>query len=255
MYVRKRRIQKRKPIRKVRKGVRRVRRGAAPNFARKVKSVMLNYAEVKSVNTDPTTYAFNANNSTCSPAVDLCVCLENIATGNTDGSRVGNRIRLKQFDLVCNLTMNPSYVSSATFRGGMVQIWLATLKSDKFGTPNATDLTRIYEDGSGSVGPSSSMLETLRDLNKNYFNFHAYRKFKLGPSGSPYPNNDFPIQKSVVFKNIFKPNTTVVYNDGLLATNKAMFMFCHFTEITSQPLTVSVPVTMEYFVRCKYIDI
>lgn len=252
MYVRKRRIQKRKPIRKVRKGVRRVRRGAAPNFARKVKTVISRMAETKSVNTDPTTYAFNANNATCSPAVDLTTALENIATGTTNGSRTANRVLLKRYDIRMNFYMNPTYVSGATFRPGFVHVWFGTLKNDKFAQPNATDLTRLYDDGSGSAGPDQTVLSTLRDINKDYFNIVAYRKFKLGGAGSPYPNNDFPVQKSVIIKNLLKGQ--VVWNDGLLAVNKALFMWCHFTTVDSVNLTVTVPVLCDYYISCKYID-
>lgn len=249
---RRRRITKRKSLRKVRKGVRRVRRSTRSTFARKVKKVITRMAEVKSVNTDPTNYAFNANNGTCSSAVDLTTALEQIATGNTNGSRIGNRVQLKRYDIRMNFYMNPTYVSGATFRPGFVHVWFGTLKSDKFAQPNSTDLSRLFDDGNGSISPDNTVLSTLRDVNKDYFNIHAYRKFKLGGAGSPYPNNDFPIQKTLIVKNLLKGQ--VVWNDGLLAVNKAMFMWCHFTTVDSVLLTVTVPVLCDYYISCKYVD-
>lgn len=253
-YVRyRRRRNAKKPVRKVRKGVRRVRRSTRGAFSRKVKKVISRMAEVKSVNTDPTTYAFNANNSTCSPAVDLTTPLEQIATGNTNGSRIGNRVQLKRYDIRMNFYMNPTYVSGATFRPGFVHVWFGTLKNDKFAQPNATDLTRLYDDGSGSAGPDQTVLSTLRDINKDYFNIHAYRKFKLGGAGSPYPNNDFPIQKTIIVKNLLKGQ--VVWNDGLLAVNKSMYLWAHFTTVDSVNITIVPPILCDYYLSVKYTDL
>lgn len=252
-YVRyRRRRAAKKPLRKTRKGVRRVYKRTGGTIARQVKKVISRMAEIKSVNTDPTTYGFNANNGTCSPAVDMTTALEQIATGNTDGSRVGNRVMLKRYDVRMNFYMNPTFISGATFRGGKVMVYFGTLKSDRNATPNSTDLGRLKNDGSGSASLDNTWLSTLRDDNKDYFNIVAKREFKLGGAGSPYPNNDFPIQKTLIFKNLLKGQ--VVWNDGLLAVNKALFMWCHFVTVDSVLLTVTVPVLCDYYISCKYID-
>lgn len=220
-----------------------------------IKNTIYKMAEIKSVNTDPVTYAFNANNTTCSPAVDLCTPLNQIASGNIDGSRIGNRIRLVKYDLRMTFNINSSYSSSGTFRGGYVQVWLATLKGDKFGQPNATDLTRIYNDGSGSGGPDQTVLQSMRDLNRDYYNFRYYKKFKLGPAGGNYVNNDFPAQRFLTIRNIFKKGTQVTWNDSFTQPDKAMYMFCHFVECTGATLTVTVPVDCQYYISCRYIDL
>lgn len=243
--------------------VKRVRRITRPKFRRLSKKPMVNLikntiykmAEVKSVNTDPVIYAFNANNSTCSPSYDLCAPLNQIATGNTDGSRVGNRIRLLKYDLRMSFNINSSYSSSGTFRGGYVQVWLATLKGDKFGAPNATDLTRIYNDGNSSSGPSANPLDALRDLNRDYFNFRYYKKFKLGPAGGNYVNNDFPAQRFLTIRNIFKKGTEVTWNDAFTQPNRAMYLFMHFVECTGAQLTVTVPCDCQYYISARYIDL
>lgn len=252
-YVRyRRRRAAKKPLRKARKGVRRVYKRTRGTIARQVKKVMSRMAEVKSVNTDPTTYGFNANNSTCSPAVSMTTALEQIATGNTDGSRIGNRVMLKRYDVRMNFYMNPSFISGATFRGGKVVLYFGTLKSDHHNLPSSVDLGRIKNDGSGSSALDQTVLSTLRDDNKDYFNIVAKREFKLGGAGSPYPNNDFPIQKTVILRNLIKGQ--VVWNDGLLATNKALFFWAHFVTIDSVLLTVTPAVNCDYYISCKYID-
>lgn len=257
--VKRRVYRRRRPIRRVNRVNRVVRK--AKRVAKKkmmtnfVKNTIYKMAEAKSVNTDPVIYSFNANNSTCSPAYDLCAPLNQIATGNTDGSRIGNRIRLLKYDLRMSFNINSSYSSNGTFRGGYVQVWLATLKGDKFGLPNATDLTRIYNDGSGSAGPSANPLDALRDLNRDYFSFRYYKKFKLGPAGGNYVNNDFPAQRFLTIRDVFKKGTEIVWNDSFTQPNKAMFLFCHFVECTGAQLTVSVPVDCQYYLSVKYIDV
>lgn len=231
-----------------------INRSAKSPFVKNVvRAVLGNICEVKSVNQDPTSYGFLGDNSVCSPAVSLVGCIENTSTGNTDGARIGNRIVIKEFNVKMNFTMAPGYVSGATFRPGYVFVWLATLKSDPAGSPNAVDLTRIYDDGSGAAGPDHTVLSTMRNLNRNYFNFIRHKRFKLGGAGSPYPNNDFPIQKSLTFKNVLKGE--VIYNDGLLANNKKLYMFCHFVTVDSVRLTVTPPVLCDYYVSCKYLDL
>lgn len=252
-YVPRKKTGKRKYVRKIAKRVPRVSRRSSATFAKKVRNVLMKTCEVKNVNTDPLQYGFNANNGTCSSAVDLCAPLENMSIGATDGARLGNRIRLKRYDLRMCFTMNPDYVNGNTFRPGYVQVWLATLKTDKSAMPNAVDLTRIYEDGGASSGPNHLVINSLRDLNRNYYNFHAYKKFKLGGATNAYPNNDFPIQKFLTFKNILKGE--VVWNDTTLSCNKALYLFCHFVTVDSIQLSISVPIICDFYISCKYIDI
>lgn len=217
-----------------------------------IKNTVMNMAEEKEVNTDPTTYGFNANNTSCSPAVSLVTPLENIASGNIDGSRIGNNIMLKRYDLRCNFYMNPSYISGATFRAGFVIVYLGRLKNDYHSMPSNLDLQKLKQDGSGTAGLDQTVLSTLRDDNLDFFTIVRKRKFKLGGSGSPYPNNDFSIQKSVIFKNILKGK--VVWNDNQLAVNKSLYMWCHFVTVDSTTLTVTVPVNCDYYISCKYTD-
>lgn len=223
------------------------------NMVTLIKQTVKSMAEVKHSNVDPTNYGFNANNTTCSPAVDLTLALESIGQGANDGSRVGNQIMIKRYDMTMNFYMFPAYISGATFRPGFVHIWIGYLKSDKYGTPNATDLLKLKQDGGNSVGVDQTVLSTLRKDNLDYFTIVAKRKFKLGGSGSPYPNNDFPIQKSIKFKNLLKGK--VIYNDASSINNKSLFMWCHFVTVDSVPLTVSIPVLCDYFIECDYIDI
>lgn len=219
---------------------------------RQIAKVVEGMLEKKYINRDPQDYGFNANNSTMSPPVDLISGLENIVQGTGQGDRIGNQIKLTQATLRAVFTMEPTYVSGATFRPGYVQVWLGTLKDSPATSPTAADLLRIYQDGSGSAGADGTVIATLRPLNRDHFNIRYYKKFKLGGAGAPYPNNDFPIQQELVIPNIVKG--IVKYSDASLPTNKFMYMWCTFTTVDSVTLTVQVPVRCQYFVDFRFVD-
>lgn len=227
-----------------------------------ISKVVRDLAEKKQSNTDPVDFSFNANNSTMSGPNDIGSAYKIISQGSGNGQRVGNKIYVHDYSIRMNFLMNPTYVSSATFRPGFVQVWIGTLKDNPGATPTATDLTRIYDDGNGTASADGTMLNTLRDTNRDYFNIVAYRKFKLGSAGAVsggasgvplYPNNDFPIQKSIVIRNLLKGR--VVYNDTFAFGNKSLYMWYTFTTIDSVILTVTVPVLGQFYVNCKYSDL
>lgn len=228
---------------------------------KEVRDQILALAEKKQCNGDPRSFAFNANNTTMSGPDDLVSnYLDVIGQGAGNGQRVGNKIYIHEYTIRMNFQMNPTYVSSATFRPGIVQVWIGRLKDSPGVTPSATDLTRIYDDGNGTAGVDGTMLATMRSLNRDYFDIVAYKKFKLGSSGAQaaggvplYPNNDFPIQYNCTIKNLLKGE--VKFNDTFPQGNKYLFMWYTFTTVDSVPLTVSVPVIGEYYVECKYSDI
>lgn len=227
-------------------------KGSRSSLAKLVRSV----AEPKDTNNDPVIYAFNPNNSTCSAAVDLIApTLDLIAHGSQNGQRIGNRIYLKKFDLRLSFNMFPAYVNSASFRPGYVQIWLATLKDSPSTLPNATDLGRIYDDGSGASGPDGTMLATLRNLNRDYFNFRYYKKFKLGGAsfGGSYNNNDYPVSKLLTIKNVVTGQ--VRYNDTTAVCNKYMFMFMTFTACDNTPVTTQAAVDCQFYSSISYTDV
>jgi len=219
---------------------------------RQIQQVVENMLEKKFINRDPQTYSFNANNTTMSNPVDLISGLENISQGTGQGDRIGNQIKLTSATLRAVFTMNSTYISGATFRPGYVQVWLGTLKDSPSTSPTAADLLRIYQDGSGSAGADGTVIATLRPLNRDHFNIRYYKKFKLGGAGSPYPNNDFPIQQEIVVPNIVRG--IVKYSDTSLPTNKYMYMWATFTTVDSVPLTVTVPVDCSYFVDYRFVD-
>lgn len=218
-----------------------------------IKRVVRSLAEKKSVNTDPVNYTFNNVNTTMSPAVDLTTALSGIAQGNTDGTRVGNRIRLARYTLKINFFIAPTVVAPGAY---MVQMFIGTLKQDPAQLPSATDLTRIYEDGVGSAGADGTMLSTIRDINTEYFKIVAYKKFKLGPADSSVlsgqPNNDFPFFQEFVINDLLKGEVT--YNDALTPSNKFLYMWCTATSLYDVA-TTSPPVLCRYYVSCQYTDI
>lgn len=209
-------------------------------------------AEKKTTNTDPLIYAFNANNSSCSPAVDLmAISLDAIGQGVSNGQRIGNDIYVHDMTIRIAMTMLPGAI--ATVRPGYVQIWIGTLKDSPASLPNATDLGRLYDDGGGASGPDGTVLATLRNLNKDYFNFKHYSIHKLGSAGTLYPNNDYPISLRINIPGIVKGR--VRYNDTTAATNKYCFMWMAFTSSDNTPILAQVPVDCQYYVSCKYSDI
>lgn len=224
------------------------RKNIKATFSKLVREV----AEKKSTNTDPAIYAFNANNSSCSPAVDImATSLDAIAHGSQNGQRIGNDIYVHRFEMRLALTMLPAAI--ATVRPGYVQIWIGTLKDAPSALPNATDLGRLYDDGGGASGPDGTVLATLRNLNRDYFNIKHYSIHKLGSAGTLYPNNDYPISLRLTIPNLMKGR--VRYNDTTAATNKYMFMWMAFTSADNTPILAQVPVDCQYYLSCSYSDV
>lgn len=215
-----------------------------------IKKVVRSLAEKKTVNTDPLLYTFNAVNSTMSPAVDLTTALTGIAQGNTDGARIGNKIRLAKYTLKINFVPTSTVVAPGAY---IVQLFVGTLKQDPGKLPSATDLTRIYDDGAGTAAADGTMLSTIRDINTEYFKIAAYRKFKLGPAlNGTVTNNDFPFFQEFVIDDLLKGE--VIYNDALTPVNKFLFMWCTATSVYDA-ITVSAPVLCRYYISCQYTDI
>lgn len=209
-------------------------------------------AEKKSTNTDPAIYAFNANNSTCSPAIDImATSLDAIGHGSQNGQRIGNDIYVHHFEMRIALTMLPAAIG--TVRPGYVQIWIGNLKDSPNTIPSATDLGRLYDDGGGASGPDGTVLATLRNLNRDYYNFKHYSIHKIGAAGTLYPNNDYPISIRLSIPNLMKGR--VRYNDTTAACNKYMFMWMAFTSADNTPILAQIPVDCQYYLSCKYSDI
>lgn len=213
-----------------------------------ITKVVRSLAEKKSVNTDPVAYTFNGNNATMSAAVDLTTALTAIAQGNTDGTRVGNKIRLARYTL--KIAFN--YLGGGAGNDqGIVQMFIGRLKQDPSQLPSATDLTRIYQDGSGSAAADGTMISTLRDINTDYFQIVAYRKFKLGFStGSG--NNDFPLYQEFVINDLLKGDVT--FNDALTPVNKFLYMWCTYTDLADTAVNTSLTVAARYYISCQYTD-
>lgn len=213
-----------------------------------IKRVVRSLAEKKSTNTDPLAYAFNANNATMSTAVDLTTALTGIAQGNTDGTRVGTKIRLTRYTLKIAFNF---LGGAAGVDQGIVQMFIGTLKQDPSQLPSAVDLARIYQDGQSSAGADGTMISTLRDINTDYFKIVAYKKFKLGLStGSA--NNDFPLYKEFVIDNLLKGD--VVYNDALTPVNKFLYMWCTCTSLDDTNIVTNLQVAARYYISCEYTD-
>lgn len=244
--------QKKKAPMRRRSNVTVLKRKKSSAFAQKVRNALKAVAEVKQVNTNPSSYGMNADNLTPGSPVDLTVALQDIATGNVDGGRIGNKVLLKRYDLVVNVTMNPSYISGATFRPGYFIMYVGRLRNDS-AIPGLTDMNRLKQDGSGTVPLDNTVLSMLRNDNTDLFQIVRKKIFKLGGAGSPYPNNDFSIQKAFRLRNILKGE--VRWNDGLQAVNKKLYMWAHWVCVDSTRLTISVPCIVEYYVDCRYIDV
>jgi len=222
-----------------------------------IKRVVRSLAEKKNVNADPAEYTFNAVNSTMSAAVSLTSPIDNIAQGVTDGSRVGNRIRLAKYTL--KMTFNPVVEDTAVGANitvpMIVQLFIGYKKDDPGTTPNAADLAKIYQDGQSTSGVDGTMLATLRDINTDFFKIVAYKKFKLGHAVSQaptYSNNDFPLYEEVVINDLLKGEVT--FNDTTASSNKHLYMWATFSHVDSV-VTSTASLRAFYYLSVQYTDL
>ena len=123
-----------------------------------------------------------------------------IPQGTGQGARVGNSVRTHSliyegvlFPNQYNATFNPTL-----FRRRLCFCFLSRKDT---GDTLLTTLTGLYQTGSTTVNPDGTLMDIIRDFNRDLYNIHYKRVFKIGaaenlgtgavPAFQNYASNDF----------------------------------------------------------------
>ena len=184
------------------------------------------------------------------------------AQGNTQGTRVGNQLRVKSAVVKGSLNMRDySALTNSRELGQLVTLVVFKLKTYLAGTnpTYANTFSRMFQQGNTAVPLTNYPLDHIRTFNKDVFTIKAVRRFKMGfsyptpnfgsvaPAGTIAPNNDFKYQQffRIPLTKFYKKTQMFDDTSGAAdARNDNLFMmvFCAPADgsaFTSTPLSIS----------------
>jgi len=221
----------RKPRRFFKKRVSRVSRKPKVSFAVKkyVKRTLSAKIENKTVAVEFETQ-FGSYDSAATPSMNAYPMMPytgyiTIPQGVTQGTRVGNQIKIKR--VMLNYTLYPlAYNATTNLRPQPVEVlmYLGNTKASRGIIPDSGDLSVFFQLGATARPPNGSLDDCLLDVNRDYWDVKKAWRHKIGNANNggtgnlaaaqSFANNDFKL--SVVRRlNITKlcPKT-VKFNDS-----------------------------------------
>jgi len=225
------------------------------NLRSLVKTQILATAEKKTINADPQTYTFNANNVNMSTPIDLTQAFLQIQQGTDDGERIGEQVRTKKAVLKC-MVQAPS--ATPTPEAAVLQLFVGYAKESPGAVPTASQLLTIFDDGGGTAPCNGLITTLLRNINKDVFRIHAYRQVKVGLStAGGFTNNDFPAYRKV-FIDMTKVLGVLKYNQlSNNPTNKHWYLWANWVDPNDGLSTASPsvePPRMQFYMDYTYTD-
>lgn len=164
-----------------------------------------------------------------------------LSQGVLNGNRIGNRCMLRKVYL--RYTINPLPYDAATNVAPSpqhVMLILCRLKQAKSILPTSTDLTRLFDNGSGSFGANGTLTDLCADYNRDYFDIAKAWKERVGyaaysgtgalPAQQNFTNNDYPfnvVRKLDITKYF---NKTMIFDDAT-ATVQNQNLFFGFVSV------------------------
>jgi len=187
--------------------------------------------------------------------------------GATDGTRVGNQIRVRKVTLRYVLRPMP-YLAGVNDNPQPVyiQFYLGNIKAGPGILPTALELSTLYQSGSSSFAPSGDLSDLVSVVNNDFWNVKKAWVEKLGTATFSGPgnlqnfgffaNNDF--QMSVLRSmDITKlcPKT-IVFNDASGTTQGPnLFLFYQAIATTGGSLPATQrPAGIDYWIDFEYED-
>ena len=199
--------------------------------------------------------------------VDSLIPYSLISQGTGQGDRIGNQIRTRK--LLFKYVLTPNKYDATVNPGPIPQdviIMFGKVKNSRPQQPISTDFAKLYQLGDSVVAPNSTLLDLVRDVNKDWFTVYKICKHKIGYqavnySGASLPNegfanNDYKFNVIRTLdltkycpKNIkFNDTTSQPTNDGFW-----MWAMCVNADGTAN-VTNSVPALMTYVISYSYED-
>lgn len=218
----------------------------------------------------------SANNTIASYSVNpslfciSCIPYAGINQGLGQGDRIGNTIRTKycRFSYVLRPSVYDAVVNP-TVKPLEVLVFFGVVKNSKPLQPVSSDFAKLFQAGDSTHAPYSNLLDTIAEINKDWFQVYKSFRHKIGYSGaySPsaqavnastqqyYLNNDFKyniIKKVNLTKHCPK---TLKFNDATQQpTNGGLWMWAMCVNADGTTSTSTTPCFMDYKVTYHYED-
>lgn len=200
-----------------------------------VKKVIHRLAENKTITAD-------ASNESITPcrgigsAPYFINLLPLITTGTTQGTRIGNQIRIVKNHIKGYINLLPyNATTNNYFCPIIVKMWVVSWKfaNPAFSQPALTDFNTFFQRGSATSNFIGNTLDMIRDVSSDSWTVHKTLQFELTSSpgwgaaiaGSTYPNNSGVFSKKYQF-NLTKYAKSLKYDDSIsnVPTNKNLYL-------------------------------
>lgn len=236
---------------------------AVMRIAKRVVSMEAEKKDIRSSLTNIVPVQAENANFDAQSVIDTSVVLRNIPNGNTNGSRIGERIKLSRF-MLHGTVYSRTDVAIPVY----LKMWVV---SDRFNpnnssTGNIEDACRSglsqpssswFANGNSTSGMTGSLSDLNLDLDRNRWRVFKTRLFKIGTNNSTgYHNNDFKLSQRFSIDLMKYHPKLIRYLDALSNT-----WFTRKVFIVFQPLTldnVQDPtrglVNVSYAINVRYTD-
>jgi len=190
-----------------------------------------------------------------------------IGQGITQGTRIGNQIKLRK--VMLNYIIRPApydAVENTTPVPCEVEMYLGRVKSVPGELPNTADMGLLYQLGASTTGPSGDLSDVISDINTDYWLIKKRWRHKIGYSNNQGTgannqfqfgaNNDFKL--NVVKKlNITKlcPPTLKFNDSNNTVQGPNLFFFYEAISATGASLAATQkPCHIDYWITIQYED-
>jgi len=202
MFIRKRRNFKKKGVPLRRKATKRT--GVSPALKKYVKKMIHVNTENKVVNFNQSVdFGSYVNDPTmrCFPILPYAG-YNTIGQGITQGTRIGNEIKIRKVTLNYVLTPKGYDATTNTFPAPTeVELFLGRVKLTPGELPIAADFSVLFQQGASSASPGGNLGDLIADVNTDYWCIKKRWRHKIGYAGYTgsgsiaslqyYSNNDF----------------------------------------------------------------
>jgi len=190
-----------------------------------------------------------------------------IPQGVTQGTRVGNQIKVKK--LMLNYVLRPTNYD-AVFNPqtipSHIDMFLGYVNDVPGLIPTNTDLTSLFQSGASSIGPAGTLRDLISVVNTDYWTIKKRWQHKLGfatnngtggsATGQYYATNDFKfniIKKMDITKLVHK---NLKFNDGTatIQGNNLYFFYQAIAANGAAYAANSLPCNIEFWIDIHYED-
>lgn len=198
-----------------------------------------------------------------------------IVQGTSQGTRIGNRIKIKSATLDFNLFPNADTAGSGTNvipEPQLVDFFIFSLKtqSDSQAAASTVTLASFFQNGASASGFTGASADWLQKPNKDQVIVYYHKKYKLGASIYEsntakqaelywFANNDFKIliNESIDLMKHGYPKTLVFEDNNVIPQTRQLYYVISPADVDgfqNGSTTTALPINMNYAINVEYED-